>query len=138
MFPLPAERDMPPNVLSLCIQPDEGMHLRFETKIPGAGMRTRSVDMEFHYTEDFGDEGLPGAYERLLLDAVQGDATLFTRSDEIETAWRIIDPIIKHWEANDAPPLVFYEAGDWGPSSAADMLGRDGRRWYHLCGNHGE
>lgn len=138
MFPLPPDQDMPPNILSLCIQPDEGMHLRFETKMPGAGMHTRSVDMEFHYTENFGTNGLPDAYERLLLDAIQGDATLFTRSDEIETAWSIIDPIIKNWEETDTPALVFYEAGDWGPSSAVHMLDRDGRRWYHQCGSHSE
>jgi len=138
MFPLPPNQDMPPNVLSLCIQPDEGMHLRFETKIPGAGMRTRSVDMDFHYNDDFGREGLPGAYERLLLDAVQGDATLFTRSDEIETAWRIIDPIINNWEETGTPPLVFYEAGAWSPSVADEMLALDGRQWYQQCGKHGQ
>ncbi len=138
MFPLPPDQDMAPNILSLCIQPDEGMHLRFETKMPGAGMHTRSVDMEFHYTENFGTNGLPDAYERLLLDAIQGDATLFTRSDEIETAWSIIDPIIKNWEETDTPAFVFYEAGDWGPSSAVHMLDRDGRRWYHQCGSHSE
>jgi glucose-6-phosphate 1-dehydrogenase len=101
-------------------------------------MRTQSVDMDFHYNDDFGREGLPGAYERLLLDAVQGDATLFTRSDEIETAWRIIDPIINNWEETGTPPLVFYEAGAWGPSVADEMLALDGRQWYQQCGKHGQ
>ena len=83
---LPGE-EITPNVLSLCLQPDEGVHLRFETKQPGAGMKTHSVDMEFHYAGDFGAMTLPDAYERLLLDAVQGDASLFARADEIELAW---------------------------------------------------
>ena len=137
MFPLPPGQRMSPNLLSLCIQPDEGMHLQFETKIPGAGMRTRSVDMEFHYNEDFGYGSLPEAYERLLLDAVQGEATLFTRSDEIEAAWSIIDPIITGWSETNTPPLVFYEAGDWGPANADELLGRDGRRWYQQGAHDG-
>jgi glucose-6-phosphate 1-dehydrogenase len=136
MFPLPAGQNMPPNVLSICIQPDEGVHLQFETKIPGAGMRTQSVDMDFHYADDFGNNSLPEAYERLLLDAITGDATLFTRSDEIESAWSIIDSILDAWEKTDEPPLVFYEAGDWGPSRADRMLAQDGRHWYQECGHH--
>jgi len=82
MFPSKEEQAITPNILSLCIQPDEGVHLRFETKQPGAGMSTRSVDMDFHYAEDFGDDVLPEAYERLLLDAMQGDASLFSRGDD--------------------------------------------------------
>jgi glucose-6-phosphate 1-dehydrogenase len=134
MFPLPAEDELTPNVLSLCLQPDEGIHLRFEAKEPGAGMRTRSVDMEFHYAEDFGASALPDAYERLLLDALQGDAALFARGDEIELAWGLTDPILATWEEPDAPPLAFYEAGSWGPAEADELLARDGRAWHTSCG----
>jgi len=138
MFPLPPGKGITPNVLSLCLQPDEGIHLHFEAKEPGAGMRTRSVDMEFHYAEDFGATALPEAYERLLLDAMQGDASLFARADEIELAWGLIDPILADWERPDAPPLAFYEPGSWGPSEADDFLARDSRAWYHGCGGHGD
>ena len=136
MFPLPPGEDITPNVLSLCLQPDEGIHLRFEAKEPGVGMRARSVDMEFHYAEDFGASALPDAYERLLLDAMQGDASLFARADEIELAWGLIDPILASWERPDAPPLVFYEAGSWGPAEADDFLAQDGRAWHYGCGGH--
>lgn len=138
MFPPRPERDIRPNILSLCLQPDEGIHLRFEAKEPGAGMQTRSVDMEFHYKEDFGATSLPEAYERLLLDAMQGDAALFARGDEIELAWGVIDPILARWEAEEAAPLAFYEPESWGPVEADYLLGRDGRSWLHGCGVHGE
>jgi len=138
MFPVPRDEEMTPNVLSLCLQPDEGIHLHFEAKEPGAGMRTRSVDMEFHYAEDFGASALPEAYERLLLDALQGDASLFARADEIELAWGLIDPILAAWERPDAPPLTFYEPGSWGPSEADEFLTRDGRGWRHGCVHQGD
>jgi glucose-6-phosphate 1-dehydrogenase len=138
MFPLPPGEDITPNVLSLCLQPDEGIHLHFEAKEPGAGMQTRSVDMEFHYAEDFGTGALPEAYERLLLDAMQGDASLFARADGIEMAWGLIDPILASWERVDAPPLVFYEPGSWGPAEADDFLAQDGRAWHYGCGEHRE
>jgi glucose-6-phosphate 1-dehydrogenase len=99
-------------------------------------MRTRSVDMEFHYTNDFGAGALPDAYERLLLDALQGDASLFARADEIERAWSLIDPVLKTWEGPDAPPLAFYESGAWGPNEADALLARDGRAWHRYCGDH--
>jgi glucose-6-phosphate 1-dehydrogenase len=136
MFPLSPEEEITPNVLSLCLQPDEGIHLRFETKRPGAGMSTRSVDMEFHYAKDFGKGALPDAYERLLLDAMQGDASLFARADEIELAWGLIDPILAGWEHPDAPPLIFYEPASWGPIEADEFLAQDGRAWIHRCGEH--
>jgi glucose-6-phosphate 1-dehydrogenase len=123
----PEKAGLTPNSLSLCIQPDEGMHLNFETKIPGAGMRTAPVDMEFHYGEHFGERGLPEAYERLLLDAIQGDASLFARGDEIELAWRLVDPLTV-----DREP-VFYAPGSWGPSAADALLTRDGREWIAGC-----
>ncbi|MBN1888016.1 MAG: glucose-6-phosphate dehydrogenase [Thermoflexales bacterium] len=129
MFPLPPGEQIKPNVLSLYIQPDEGIHLSFEAKKPGAGIRTRPVTMEFHYAQHFGDSVLPEAYERLLLDALQGDASLFTRADEIELAWGLIDPILASWERPDVPPLVYYEPGNWGPAEASELLAQDGREW---------
>ena len=137
LFPLPEGMHLTPNVLSLCLQPDEGIHLRFEAKEPGARMRTRSVDMEFHYAEDFGAAALPEAYERLLLDAMQGDASLFTRADEIELAWSIVDPILAGWQRQDAAPaLALYEPGSWGPAQADEFLAREGRAWLADCGVH--
>jgi glucose-6-phosphate 1-dehydrogenase len=134
MFPLAPGDQLPPNTLSLCLQPNEGMQLSFETKIPGAGMRTRSVDMTFLYEQDFGKNTLPDAYERLILDALQGDAALFTRGDEIELAWRIVDPILQGWQSKYAPPLIFYESGTWGPSKAEEFIKADGRQWIYGCG----
>ena len=135
MFPAPSESLLTPNRLSLCIQPDEGMHLRFETKQPGAGMRTRSADMEFHYREELGEDRLPEAYERLLLDALQGDASLFARADEIELAWGRVDPILAGWREAATPP-VLYEPGTWGPEEADRLLAVEGRVWYQDCGLH--
>jgi glucose-6-phosphate 1-dehydrogenase len=134
LFPPSPEGRITPNILSLCLQPDEGIHLRFEAKEPGAGMKTRSVDMEFHYAEDFGGGELPEAYERLLLDAMQGDTSLFARADEIELAWCLIDPILDGWAGPDAPTLAFYEPGSWGPAEADELLARDGRDWLLGCG----
>ena len=136
MFPIASREEITPNVLSLCLQPDEGIHLRFEAKEPGAGMRSRSVDMEFHYAEDFGSAALPEAYERLLLDAMQGDASLFARADEIELAWQLIDPVLERWAkpGSDAPPLLFYQPGSWGPAEAGDFLDGEMRSWILGCG----
>jgi glucose-6-phosphate 1-dehydrogenase len=89
--------------------------------------------MEFHYAEDFGAASLPEAYERLLLDAVQGDASLFARADEIELAWGIIDPILDAWKQPGAPPLVFYQQGSWGPVEADEFLAQDGHAWILGC-----
>ncbi len=137
MFPLPPGEQLPPNVLGLCIQPNEGMYLSFETKKPGAGMRTRSVNMTFHYEHDFGKNILPDAYERLILDALQGDAALFTRADEIELAWSLIDPIAQGWQSRYAPTLTFYESGTWGPGKADEFIEVDDRCWFHGCSqNH--
>lgn len=126
MFPM---QTMKPNMLVLYLQPDEGVHLRFEAKAPDKVNETRSVDMEFHYDAAFGKTAIPEAYERLLLDALQGDASLFTRADEVETAWSIIDPILQTWETYQTPPLAGYKTGSWGPAEAIELLARDGRRW---------
>jgi glucose-6-phosphate 1-dehydrogenase len=136
LFPLVPDELLTPNALTLCIQPDEGMHLRFEAKLPGAGMQRQTVDMNMNYAQDFNSAPLPEAYERLLLDALQGDASLFTRSDEIELAWQAIDPVIHAWETG-AVPLFFYEPGSWGPYEAAKFLG-EGRGWRGHCGDFDE
>ncbi len=126
MFPM---QTMKPNMLVLYLQPDEGLHVRFEAKAPDTVAETRSVDMEFHYAEAFGQTAIPESYERLLLDAIQGDASLFTRADEVETAWSLIDPILQTWSAHQTPPLAAYKPGSWGPPEGYDLLARDGRRW---------
>lgn len=134
------------NFLSLCIQPDEGVHLRIEAKVPGQGMLMRSVEMEFHFGDEFGRAALPDAYERLLLDALAGDASLFARADEIELSWQIIDPIqagwdtgtspvAGSWQAITAPALEFYEQGTWGPLAADQLLARTSRHWRLGCYN---
>ncbi|HEY66590.1 MAG TPA: glucose-6-phosphate dehydrogenase [Caldilineae bacterium] len=128
----PENADVPPNILSLRIQPDEGMRLRFATKVPGAGMRVTPVEMDFSYSDRFDVCALPEAYERLLLDAIQGDASLFTRGDEVELAWGVIDPLLKWWENQDAPPLKIYEPGSWGPDEADALMARDGRQWWNV------
>ena len=113
------------NILSICLQPDEGIHLRFEAKVPDSGQDVRSVEMEFHYSDAF-PERAPDAYERLIQDAIQGDAALFTRSDEIEAAWRLFDSIIAYSESKDAPQPDSYEPSTWGPDAAEDFLQTDG------------
>jgi glucose-6-phosphate 1-dehydrogenase len=139
LFDLPQDYHLTPNFLSLCIQPDEGIHLRFETKVPGSPQETRSVDMEFHYHEFFAGQSLPDAYERLLLDALIGDASLFTRSDEIEMAWRILDPLLQApLKDSQTGDLTGYSPGTWGPPEAEAFLARDGRIWRIGCGEHDE
>jgi glucose-6-phosphate 1-dehydrogenase len=127
LFPS-TEGELTPNMLVLYLQPDEGIHLRFEAKVPDTVAKMRSVDMEFHYADAFGQTNLPESYERLLLDVLNGDASLFTRADEVETAWALIDPIIEAWESQKKPP-AFYEAGSWGPSEADELLAKDKRKW---------
>ena len=134
MFRLPEGLDFTPNILSLCIQPDEGIHLRFEAKQPDSSQEMRSVDMDFHYRSTF-TGSIPEAYERLLLEALDGDASLFTRSDGIEASWRLVDPILKGWEDQNKPPLVIYPQASWGPGEADQLLTRDGRQWRTGCGD---
>jgi glucose-6-phosphate 1-dehydrogenase len=121
------------NHLALCIQPDEGMHLRFELKIPGEEMRTSPMEMEFHYEDIFGPNALPDAYERLLLDALLGDTSLFARNDGIERAWQLVTPMLAEWERLEKPPLAFYQPGTWGPSEVDDFIQKDGRAWVICC-----
>jgi glucose-6-phosphate 1-dehydrogenase len=125
-----------PNMLVLYLQPDEGIHWRFEAKVPDTVADMRSVDMEFHYAESFGETAIPESYERLLLDAINGDASLFTRADEVETAWGLMDPILKAWEGEQVPPLTFYDPGTWGPAEAHELLHQSGRSWMDGVPSH--
>ncbi|MFQ3534321.1 MAG: glucose-6-phosphate dehydrogenase [Aggregatilineales bacterium] len=135
MFNLPHGRHFEANTLSLCIQPDEGIHLKIEAKLPDSYQETRTVDMSFSYQETFGANAIPEAYERLLLDALNGDASLFVRSDGIESSWQIIDPIIAGWQRPEAPPLATYARGSWGPHAADQLLARHGHHWRQYCGD---
>jgi glucose-6-phosphate 1-dehydrogenase len=119
------------NVMVVRIQPDEGISLRMQAKIPGTSLRIEPVKMDFHYGTSFGKPS-PEAYERLLLDAMSGDATLFARRDEVEQAWAFIDPIEESWRKQNSDGLYFYAAGSWGPDEADELLARDGRAWRRL------
>lgn len=117
-----------PNMLILGIQPDEGITLTFGAKSPGPINQISPVKMEFDYVSTFGGEP-PEAYERLLIDVLNGDATLFTRSDEVEAAWKFTTEIIRAWENEKTPNIPVYEAGTWGPAGVDEFIQRDGRRW---------
>jgi len=116
-----------PNVLLIHVQPDEGVSLAIGAKVPGAGMSIRTVHMDFLYGGAF-REGVPEAYERLILDAMLGDQTLFTREDEVEEQWKLVDAMVGAW-SRDRPSFPNYAAGSWGPSLADELLHRDGRSW---------
>jgi glucose-6-phosphate 1-dehydrogenase len=117
-----------PNTLILRIQPDEGIALKFGAKQPGATMRIDTVTMNFKYSEFFGTSQ-PEAYERLLMDAIHGDSTLFARRDEVEAAWALVTPVLDAWRDNPPADHPNYEAGTWGPEAAVALLASDGRRW---------
>jgi glucose-6-phosphate 1-dehydrogenase len=123
-------QDPTPNLLVLRIQPDEGISLRFGAKVPGTRSDVRPVNMDFRYGSSFGVEP-PEAYERLLLDAMLGDSTLFTRWDSVEASWELLTPVIDAW-ADGASPLRFYEAGTWGPEEARRLIEQDGREWHRM------
>jgi glucose-6-phosphate 1-dehydrogenase len=116
-----------PNVLLIHIQPDEGVSMTMSAKVPGQGLTIRPVHMDFSYGGAF-RTGIPEAYERLILDAMLGDATLFTRSDEVEEQWDVVDAIVAGWK-RERPAFPNYPAGTWGPSAADELLHRDGRSW---------
>ena len=117
-----------PNVLAIRVQPDEGILLRFGAKVPGQGLNIRMVNMDFRYGSSFAVDS-PDAYETLLLDAMTGDASLFTRDDEVERAWEILQPVLDAWQSGEGGPLHFYGAGTWGPPAADELLERDDRAW---------
>jgi glucose-6-phosphate 1-dehydrogenase len=126
-FTAAESRDLRPNTLVLRVQPDEGVALRFGAKVPGQAFKVRDVLMDMSYGSSFLEEA-PDAYERLLLDAMVGDPTLFIRSDEVDQAWQIVQPLLDTWEARPLP-LAGYAAGTWGPRQADQLIERDGRQW---------
>jgi glucose-6-phosphate 1-dehydrogenase len=119
--------EMAPNQIVINVQPDEGIRLRFEGKVPGIGMKIKSVVMDFDYAKQFKAEPAE-AYATLLLDAMRGDQTNFKQRDEIERAWQIVQPVLDAWERSDEPPPV-YPAGSWGPAASDELLAREGRHW---------
>ena len=126
------DRALNPDTLTLRLQPDEGVHLNFQVKVPDQGLSMRPVSMEFHYDSAFADQEVPEAYQRLLQDALEGDGSLFIRSDHIEEAWRIVDPLLQAWENPLGPPLHIYEPGSQGPEAGDALLAQDGeteRAW---------
>jgi glucose-6-phosphate 1-dehydrogenase len=128
LFSDAAAQQIEPNTLALNIQPDEGISLKFGSKVPGSGEKIRPVIMDFKYGEAF-NVPVPDAYERLLLDCMLGDSTLFTRSDEVETAWSIITPVLNKWQDGSGSFIELYRAGTWGPKQADDFIRADGREW---------
>ena len=122
-----ASEGLQPNVLVVHVQPDEGVSLAIGAKVPGQGLTLRTVTMDFLYGGAFRSD-VPEAYERLILDCLLGDATLFTRADEVDEQWALEDAIHSAW-ARERPAFPNYSAGTWGPPSADDLLARDGRAW---------
>lgn len=126
--------ELQPNTLVMRVQPNEGVSMNFQVKVPGAAvaltqhLEVAPVDMDFSYSEAFGETAAP-AYETLLLDVMIGEATLFTRSDEVEAAWKIVDPLLQYWESHAANPMPTYAAGSWGPAEADRLISLDGARW---------
>jgi glucose-6-phosphate 1-dehydrogenase len=133
LFPVPDDVDIPGNTLWICVQPNEGIRLEFQSKVPDADLEMKPVSLEFHYHDGFAGIDLPDAYERLLLDALEGDASLFTRSDEIELAWSIIDPIVHGLDLPGAPAPYRYLPGMDGPPNGEELLRSDNRRWLPGC-----
>lgn len=131
MFPMPPGEKLTCNRLTLRIQPDEGIRLNFIVKAPGTsnGVRLHPADLAFDYAPEFGKNAVPEAYERLLLDAINGDPALFIRGDVIERSWRVMDPLIVAAEADGDPQPQDYEKGTWGPACADQMLAAEGRAW---------
>ena len=127
-FPASAAIDWQPNRLEIDIQPDEGISLSFLAKQPGVTLRLSPKDMNFRYAEAFKTE-TPEAYETLLLDVIQGDATLFMRADQVECAWQVVDPVLEVWNSVEAPDFPNYPSGSWGPESAEALIAQDGRSW---------
>ena len=120
-----------PNLLIVNVQPDEGISVRFEAKLPGTRMQLAPVMMNFRYGTAFGGT-VPEAYETLLLDAMLGDPTLFARHDFVEASWALITPLHEAWREQGAREIPAYEAGGWGPAEADTLMSREGRRWRTL------
>ena len=122
------------NQLVIRIQPDEGILFKFGVKVPGAGFNVQDVNMDFHYS-DLSDKPIPEAYQRLLLDCMQGDSTLFTRGDSVEQAWSIVEPVLKAWENNPKIPIFGYPSGTWGPKEADRLIDDPAMTWRYPCKN---
>jgi glucose-6-phosphate 1-dehydrogenase len=137
MFGFDQNCELPANVLSIIIQPNEGIHLSFATKLPDSYQGTQAVNMNFYYSDTYGDEPLPDAYERLLLDALNNDASLFARADEIEQSWKIIDPVIRYAEDPEKPGPILYPRGSWGPKESLDLIAANGGCWQIMQGSAG-
>ncbi|HEY2882656.1 MAG TPA: glucose-6-phosphate dehydrogenase, partial [Pirellulales bacterium] len=120
------------NRLVIQVQPAEGIQLQFQTKVPDAGMKLRMTDLEFEFQREFHGV-MPEAYQRLLLDSMQGEASLFARADEVEAAWTIIDPILKAWKDLRQPKMHVYEKGMWGPEESTEWMRSQGREWFDTC-----
>ncbi|QDU87786.1 Glucose-6-phosphate 1-dehydrogenase [Pirellulimonas nuda] len=120
------------NRLVVQVQPAEGIQMHFQTKVPDAGMRMRQTDLDFRFGREF-KGSMPEAYERLLLDALEGDASLFARADEVEAAWSICDPILAAWAKYDRPTLYPYDPGLWGPEESTEWMQGHGREWFDTC-----
>ncbi|MCH7482541.1 MAG: glucose-6-phosphate dehydrogenase [Chloroflexi bacterium] len=135
IFAHQGSQDPAPNVLAMCVGPDGGFHLRFSTKVPDQAMLIESAHMEFHYRTSFAGHEIPEAYQRLLEDALAGDASLFIRSDQIAQAWSIVDPLLRCWADPASPKLERYATGSWGPAAADELLAQDGFAWQSLCGH---
>ncbi len=122
------------NQLIIRIQPDEGVLIKFGMKVPGAGFTVQNVNMDFHYA-DLASERLPEAYERLLLDCMQNDATLYSRGDAVEATWKFVDPILKAWNNDPKIPLYGYPSGTWGPEVADKLIEEPDLSWRYPCKN---
>jgi glucose-6-phosphate 1-dehydrogenase len=129
-FPDPAADKRMPNRINFSIQPEEDIRLRFQAKKPGPAMQLNPVDMTFTYKDAFSEA--PEAYETLLLDVMEGDATLFMRTDQVEEAWKVIMPVLDEWEKNAPADFPNYAPGSWGPAASHDLMEKDGRRWVTL------
>ncbi len=128
MFPQEQVKTLRPNVIAIRVQPEEGISLSFDIKVPGIGVRTTAAQMDFRYAEAFG-RATHSAYETLLLDCMAGDATLFTRGDAVEAAWEVVDPVTAAWQEQEPLHFPNYSAGSWGPEIADEFIARDGGRW---------
>ena len=132
MFSDARRRNLAANRLVIQVQPAEGIQLHFQTKVPDAGMKLRLTDLDFSFDREFSGN-MPDAYQRLLLDAMNGDASLFARSDEVELAWSIIDPILSAWKSSAVPQLELYPKAGWGPTGSTEWMRQQGREWFDVC-----
>ena len=120
------------NRLLVQVQPAEGIQLHLQSKVPDVGMRTTTTELQYNFKTNYAGK-MPDAYQRLLLDALMGDASLFARSDEVELAWIVIDPIISSWASGEGPKLYHYPRGWWGPEASTEWIRQDGNEWFDVC-----